>query len=147
MSHKFDWVFWISNQEVGEGRALNVVYMDFCKASDNDLHCRLFWAVRLHGIQKELAKWMQNWLHVANCESNLPNHCGSHATSFFGLVYLEGPCQMLFSRVHKYNFHCPTLNHLGHFFKDLDYINFNAWGLTSKANNLRAWHVPESGIL
>jgi len=47
---------------IDEGRAVDVVYMDFSKAFDKVPHGRQVQKVRLHGIRGELAKWIQNWL-------------------------------------------------------------------------------------
>lgn len=40
---------------VDEGRTLVIVYMNFSKAFDKDLHGRLRWMVRSHVIHGELA--------------------------------------------------------------------------------------------
>jgi len=40
----------------------DVVYMDFNKAFNKVLHGRLINKVRAHGIQGNLANWIQNWL-------------------------------------------------------------------------------------
>ena len=45
-----------------EGSAVDVVYMDFGKAFDKVSHGRLLHKVKSHGIQGEVAKWIQNWL-------------------------------------------------------------------------------------
>jgi len=47
---------------IDEGKAVDVVYMDFRKASDKVPHGRLVHMVKLHGIRGELARWTQNWL-------------------------------------------------------------------------------------
>ena len=47
---------------IDEGRAVDVVYMDFSKAFDKLSHGRLVQKVKLHGIRGELARWIQNWL-------------------------------------------------------------------------------------
>jgi len=47
---------------IDEGKAMDVVYMDFSKAFDKFPHGRLVQKVRLHGIRGELARWIQNWL-------------------------------------------------------------------------------------
>ena len=47
---------------IDEGRAVDVVYMDFSKAFDKVPHGRLVQKVKLHGIRDELARWIQNWL-------------------------------------------------------------------------------------
>ena len=47
---------------IDEGRAVDVVYMDFNKAFDKVPHGRLVQKVKSHGIRGELARWMQNWL-------------------------------------------------------------------------------------
>eukprot|EP00061_Rhincodon_typus_P009703 g33394.t1 len=45
-----------------DGRAVDVVYMDFGKAFDKIPHGRLVQKVKSHGIRGELARWIQNWL-------------------------------------------------------------------------------------
>lgn len=53
--------------------------MDFSKAVDMVLYSRLVCEVRLHGIQGELANWIQNWpggknqrIVVESCFSGVP---------------------------------------------------------------------------
>ena len=45
-----------------EGRAVDVVYMDFSKAFDKVPYGRMVQMVKSHGIRGELARWIQNWL-------------------------------------------------------------------------------------
>ena len=45
---------------IDEGRAADVVYMDFSKAFDKVPHGRLAQKLRLHGIWDGLARWIQN---------------------------------------------------------------------------------------
>jgi len=47
---------------VDEGRAVDVVYMEFSKAFDKVPHGRLMQKVRRHGIMGNLATWIKNWL-------------------------------------------------------------------------------------
>ena len=47
---------------VDEGRAVDVVYMDFSKAFDKVPHGRLVQKVGSHGIKGEVARWVENWL-------------------------------------------------------------------------------------
>ena len=47
---------------IDEGRAVDVVYMDFSKAFDKVPHGRLMQKVKSHEIRGELARWIQNWL-------------------------------------------------------------------------------------
>ena len=47
---------------IDEGRAVDVVCMDFSKAFDKVPHGRLVQKVKSHGIKGELARWVQNWL-------------------------------------------------------------------------------------
>ena len=47
---------------IDEGKAVDVVYMDFSKAFDKVLHGRLVQKVKSHGIRGQLARWVQNWL-------------------------------------------------------------------------------------
>jgi len=49
-------------KHIEEGRAVDVVYMDFSKAFDKVPHGRLIQKVRRHGVQGNLAVWIQNWL-------------------------------------------------------------------------------------
>eukprot|EP00061_Rhincodon_typus_P016653 g44980.t1 len=44
---------------IDEGRAVDVVYVDFSKAFDKDPHGRLI-QIRMHGIHVDLAAWIQN---------------------------------------------------------------------------------------
>ena len=50
-------------KKVDEGSAVDVVYMNFSKAFDKIPHDRLLHKVKSQGIQDEVAKWIQNWLH------------------------------------------------------------------------------------
>eukprot|EP00061_Rhincodon_typus_P010033 g34001.t1 len=47
---------------IGEGRAMDVVYIDFTKAFDKVPHGRLIQEIKLHGIHGDLAIWIQNLL-------------------------------------------------------------------------------------
>ena len=47
---------------VDEGRAVDVIYMDFSKAFDKVPHGRLMKKVRMCGIEGKLADWIGNWL-------------------------------------------------------------------------------------
>ena len=47
---------------IDKGRAVDVVYMDFSKAFDKVPHGRLVKKVKAHGIQGEVARWVENWL-------------------------------------------------------------------------------------
>ena len=49
-------------KHIDEGKAVDVVYMDFSKAFDKVPHARLLEKVRGHGIQGAAALWIQNWL-------------------------------------------------------------------------------------
>ena len=64
-------------KEIDEGSAIDAVYMDFSKAFDKVPHGGLLNKVKSHGIQGEVAKWIQNWLDdrrervvVKGCFSN-----------------------------------------------------------------------------
>ena len=45
---------------IDEGRAVDVVYMDFTKAFDKVPHGRLVQKVKSHGIRGEPERWIQN---------------------------------------------------------------------------------------
>ena len=47
---------------VGEGRVVDVVYMDFSKDFDKAPHGRLIQKMKSHGIRSELVRWTRNWL-------------------------------------------------------------------------------------
>ena len=47
---------------IEEGRAVDVVYMDFSKAFDKVPHGSLVQKFKSHRINGELARWIQNWL-------------------------------------------------------------------------------------
>ena len=49
-------------KKVDESSAVDVVYMDFSKAFDKVPHGRLLHKVKSHGMQGEIARWIQNWL-------------------------------------------------------------------------------------
>ena len=57
---------------IDEGRAVDVVYMDFSKAFDKVLHGRLVQKVKSHGIRGELARWIQNWLSHRSHDVEMP---------------------------------------------------------------------------
>eukprot|EP00061_Rhincodon_typus_P010730 g35247.t1 len=46
---------------INEGRAVDVIYMDFSKAFDKVPHLRLIQKIKMHGIHGDLAAWIQNW--------------------------------------------------------------------------------------
>eukprot|EP00061_Rhincodon_typus_P015872 g43792.t1 len=47
---------------IHEGRAVDVVYMDFRKAFDKVPLGRLIQKIKMCGIHSDLATWIQNWL-------------------------------------------------------------------------------------
>ncbi|PLS49478.1 hypothetical protein CYV29_15670, partial [Carnobacterium maltaromaticum] len=47
---------------IDEGRAVDVIYMDFSKAFDKVPHGRLMEKVKALGVQGVLARWIKNWL-------------------------------------------------------------------------------------
>ncbi|XP_060710826.1 uncharacterized protein LOC132835701, partial [Hemiscyllium ocellatum] len=49
-------------KEVDEGKAVDVVYMDFSKAFDKVPHGRLMLKLRRYGIEDTLEVWIRNWL-------------------------------------------------------------------------------------
>jgi len=53
----------VTNQ-VDEGKAVDVVYMDFSKAFDKVPHGSLLQKMRRHGIEGDLEVWIRNWLAV-----------------------------------------------------------------------------------
>ena len=64
-------------KKVDEGSADDIIYMDFSKAFDKVPHGRLLHQVKSHGIQGEVANWIQIWLDdrrqsvvVKGCSSN-----------------------------------------------------------------------------
>ena len=48
-------------KEIDEGRAVDVVYMDFSKKIDKVPHGRLVQKLKSHGIRDGLARWIRNW--------------------------------------------------------------------------------------
>ena len=50
-------------REIDEGKAVDVVYMDFSKAFDKVPHGRLVKKVQLLGINAGIARWIQQWLN------------------------------------------------------------------------------------
>ena len=47
---------------VDEGKAVDIVYLDFKKVFDKEPHRRLLAKVRACGVAGELANWIANWL-------------------------------------------------------------------------------------
>ena len=47
---------------VDEGKAVDIVYLDFKKAFDKVPHWRLFATVRACGVAGQVANWIGNWL-------------------------------------------------------------------------------------
>ncbi|MBB6707137.1 hypothetical protein H7E98_17915, partial [Proteus mirabilis] len=54
--------FEVVTKEVDEGKAVDVVYMDFSKVFDKVPHGRLLQLIRRYGIEGELEVWIRNWL-------------------------------------------------------------------------------------
>ena len=48
---------------VDEGRAANVVYLDFSKASDTVSHNILIGKLRKDGLDEWSVRWIENWLN------------------------------------------------------------------------------------
>ena len=47
---------------VDEGKAVDIVYLDFDKVFDEVPHRRLFAKVRACGVAGQVANWIANWL-------------------------------------------------------------------------------------
>ena len=47
---------------VDEGKAVDIVYLDFKKAFDKVLHRRLLAKVRACGVAGQVVNWIANWL-------------------------------------------------------------------------------------
>ena len=45
-----------------EGKAVDIVYLDFKKAFNKVPHWRLFAKVRVCGVAGQVANWIANWL-------------------------------------------------------------------------------------
>ena len=76
MSHMIEFFEGVT-KKLDEGSAVDVIYVDFSKAFDKVPRGRLLHKVKSHGIQGEVAKWIQNWLDdrhqrvvVESCFSN-----------------------------------------------------------------------------
>ena len=58
---------------IDEGGCVDVIYLDFCKASDKMPHQRLLLRLQMHGIGIKIHNYIGNWLHnrkqrvVVNC--------------------------------------------------------------------------------
>lgn len=50
--------FEVVMKEIDEGRAVNVVYMDFSKALDKVPHGRLIQKIQMYGIHSDLVVWI-----------------------------------------------------------------------------------------
>ena len=48
--------------ELDEGNAVDLVYLDFCKAFDKVPHCRLVRKLEAHGVGGNILKWIKSWL-------------------------------------------------------------------------------------
>ena len=48
---------------VDDGKAVDIVYLDFKKAFDKAPHRRLLGKVRACGVAGQVANWIVNWLH------------------------------------------------------------------------------------
>jgi len=49
---------------VDEGRAVDVVYLDFSKAFDTVSHKILIERLLMYGLDEQTARWIENWLNV-----------------------------------------------------------------------------------
>ena len=49
-------------QELDDGKAVDLVYLDFCKAFDKVPHCRLVKKLEAHGIGGNILQWIRAWL-------------------------------------------------------------------------------------
>ena len=47
---------------IDEGKALDVIYLDFSKAFDKVPHKRLLHKIKFHGISGNVAAWISEWL-------------------------------------------------------------------------------------
>ena len=54
----YDWVIRL----VDEGKAVNVVYLDFSKAFDTVSHSILLGKLAAHGLDRYTLLWVRNWL-------------------------------------------------------------------------------------
>ena len=52
----------IDNYDMGNNKAVDLIYLDFQKAFDKVLQERLLVKVMAHGIQGSAGQWIQNWL-------------------------------------------------------------------------------------
>ena len=50
------------SQVVDEGKAMDVVYLDFSKAFDKISHSKLLLKLEEHGIGGKVRDWIENWL-------------------------------------------------------------------------------------
>lgn len=61
MSHIYEY-FEEVTKKIDEDSAVDIIYIDFCKAFDRVPYGWLVWNFRLHGIYSELANLIHNWL-------------------------------------------------------------------------------------
>jgi len=48
---------------VDSGDSVDVIFLDFVKASDKVSHNKLIQKIKAHGIEGKLLCWIANWLH------------------------------------------------------------------------------------
>ena len=53
----------ITDQQLNEGKPLDVIYLDFAKAFDKVPHQRLLHKIESHGISGNVTAWIGEWLH------------------------------------------------------------------------------------
>jgi len=63
MLDQSDSLLYSMTSRVNEGRAVDVVYLDFSKAFDTVSHNILPWKLRKCGLDEWTVKWIENWLN------------------------------------------------------------------------------------
>ena len=62
LTNLLDFFYDILNQ-YDKSKAVDIVYLDFQKAFDKVPHKRLLTKLKSHGIQGDVLRWVENWLH------------------------------------------------------------------------------------
>ena len=66
-------------KQVDEGKAVDIIYLDFQKAFDKVPHGRLIKKLEAHGIKGKVSQWIEAWLKERRQRVKIGNCCSKWA--------------------------------------------------------------------